>query len=290
MSFLHCLQKKPSGSMIIGLYALVFYACFRNQVSLDKEMKRLIYLGLLICLAVILSSCATAPMKPPDIPTKEIYPQIPAPVLRQDIFHTIAPGETLWRISKMYDVKIEDIMRANNLRRPKELEMGQRLLIPQAVPLRPVIPLYKSKKWKYIIIHHSATDEGSSLSLFNLHLKRGFSGLGYHFVIDNGTHGKEDGHIEASPRWIKQQDGAHCKASGMNYRGIGICLVGNFSKEKVSKKQMDSLVYLIDVLAKYYNIPIRNIIGHGQVKGAKTECPGKFFPWDKFITKLKDIF
>lgn len=250
-------------------------------------MKRLIYLASVAGLVIILGSCATAPVQPPTYPTKEIYPQFTAPVLRQDIFHIVAPGETLWRISKMYDVKINNIVQANDLNRPEDLQMGQRLLIPQAAPLRPVIPLYKSKKWKYIIIHHSATDEGNSLAFFHSHLKRGFLGLGYHFVIDNGTSGKEDGQIEASPRWIKQQDGAHCKASGMNHKGIGVCLVGNFSQERLSEKQMDSLVYLVNVLRKYYNIPIKNIIGHGQVKGARTECPGKFFPWDKFISRLK---
>ncbi len=252
-------------------------------------MKRLVYLGLIICFGVILSSCATAPMKPPAYPAKEIYPQVLAPVLRQNVFHTVAPGESLWRISKMYDAKIEDIIQANNLKKPKELEMGQRLLIPKAAPLRPVIPLYKTRKWKYIIIHHSATDEGSSLSLFKLHLKRGFSGLGYHFIIDNGTKGKGDGQIEVSPRWIKQQDGAHCRASGMNYKGIGICLVGNFSEEKVSEKQMESLIYLVKTLRDYYNIPIRNIVGHGQIPGARTECPGKNFPWTKFKDRLNTL-
>ncbi|MDI6758631.1 MAG: N-acetylmuramoyl-L-alanine amidase [Candidatus Omnitrophota bacterium] len=244
-------------------------------------MKRLIYLVSITGLAIILSSCATLPMKPSTYPAKEICPLISGPVLRQDIFHTVAPAETLWRISKVYDVQIADIMQANNLKNAQELEMGQRLLIPRAAPLRPVVPLYKSKKWKYIIIHHSATDGGNSLSLFNLHLKRGFSGLGYDFIINNGTSGKENGQIEVSPRWIRQENGAHCKASGMNYKGIGICMVGNFSKENVSEKQLASLVYLIKILKNYYNIPLKNIMGHGQVPGARTECPGNYFPWKK---------
>ncbi len=237
--------------------------------------------------AFILSSCAMAPIKLSTIPEKEIFPFLTVPIFRQDVFHAVAPAETLWCISRMYDVKIEDIVQANNLKDSTELEMGQRLLIPKAAPIRPVIPLYKTRKWKYIIIHHSATDEGDSLFLFKLHLKRGFLGLGYDFVIDNGTLGKGDGQIEVSPRWIKQQDGAHCKAADMNFKGIGICLVGNFSKEKVSQKQMGSLVYLIKILRVYYNIPYRNIMGHGQVPGAKTECPGKRFPWKEFKDRLK---
>ncbi len=249
-------------------------------------MKRVLNFWIIISLTVILSSCVRAPIKPIVSPTQEIYPQQTGPILRQNIFHVVAPGETVWRISKMYNVKIKDIIRANNLKKPEELEMGQRLLIPQAAPIRPVVALYRSNKWKYIIIHHSATDEGSSLNFNELHKRRGWVGIGYDFVIDNGTDGKEDGQIEVSPRWIKQEKGAHCQVSGMNSKGIGICLVGNFSNERVPEKQMASLVYLVNILRKYYKIPKDHIIGHGQVPGAKTECPGKYFPWREFYNKL----
>jgi len=241
-----------------------------------------------IIFACLLCSCATVPTQPPIYPTTEAYPPMPAHFLRQDIFHVVGPGETIWRLSKMYDVEMSGIMQANNLKRPQDLEMGQRILVPQAAPLRPVVPLYRSNKWKYIIIHHSATDQGNALSLFNAHLKRGFwQGLGYHFIIGNGTYGKKDGQIEASPRWVKQQDGAHCQAARMNYKGIGICLVGNFSKERVSAKQMDSLAYLVNILKEYYHVPPGNILGHGQVPGARTECPGKYFPWEELRSRLK---
>jgi len=248
-------------------------------------MKRLVYLGLIICFGIILSSCATTPIKPPTVPAKEIYPTLPPSILRQDIFHIVAPGETLWRISKMYDVPIKDISSANNLK-TETLEKGQRLLIPNAAPVVPVIPLYPSKKWKYIVIHHSATEEGSSLYFDKYHQGKGWEGLGYHFVIDNGTKGKQDGQIEVSPRWIKQEDGSHCSASNMNQKAIGICLVGNFNKEYVSSEQLDALVYLVKILRKYYKIPLKRIIGHKQVSGARTECPGRKFPWIEFKNRL----
>jgi N-acetyl-anhydromuramyl-L-alanine amidase AmpD len=165
--------------------------------------------------------------------------------------------------------------------------MGQRLLIPQAAAIRPVINLYPSRKWKYIIIHHSATDEGDALAFHKLHRNKGWETVGYHFVVDNGTIGKKAGAIEASPRWIKQQNGAHCKASQMNYQGIGVCLVGNFNIERVSREQMESLLYLVNTLRHYYKIPTGNIIGHGSVPGAKTDCPGKNFPWAEFKNRLK---
>ena len=248
-------------------------------------MKKTFVIVIIIGLTNILSSCTTVPIKPIVYPPKEIYPQLQGPILRQDIFHIVAPGETLWRISKMYDVPIKNILSANKLK-TETLEKGQRILVPNAAPIVSVIPLYPSKKWKYIVIHHSATDEGSSLYFDNYHQGKGWEGIGYHFVIDNGTKEKQDGQIEVSPRWIKQEDGSHCRASNMNERAIGICLVGNFNKEYVSSKQLDALVYLVNILRKYYKIPLKRIIGHNQVLGARTECPGKNFPWSRFKNRL----
>jgi len=251
-------------------------------------MKQRRNIAILIFMTIFLTSCARVPVKPTPSIEYDIYIKEPSPLLRQDIFHIVGPGETLWRIAKMYDVSIDDIMRANHLKDSDELKMGQRLLIERASSIKPVIPLYPLDKWKYIIIHHSATDEGSALSFYKYHRSRGWENLGYHFVIDNGTREKQDGQIEVSPRWLKKQDGSHCKAGNMNCRAIGICLVGNFNAENVSEKQMNSLVYLVNILRKHYNIPVRNIIGHGQVQGAKTECPGKNFPWKLFYSKLRE--
>lgn len=248
----------------------------------------------IIILALTLASCARAPVRPTHgIHTIEPYPTIPGKIItappeiaRITVYHEVAPGETVWRISKMYDVEMNDIVRANTLRDATVLEKGQRLIIPNAAPIRAVIPLYPSRKWDYIIIHHSATDVGSALNFDNAHRRRRWKGLGYHFVIDNGTAGKQDGQIEVSPRWLHQENGAHCKADSMNYRGIGICLVGNFSDGRVSSNQMESLVYLVNELKDYYSIPNSHILGHGQVKGASTECPGTRFPWSDFRNRL----
>ncbi|MFC1666570.1 N-acetylmuramoyl-L-alanine amidase [Candidatus Omnitrophota bacterium] len=257
-------------------------------------MKKIVFLSN-IFLVMFLASCARAPLRDArPLHTIEPYPLIEGAAvsmpgaLRTDIYHEVGPGETVWRISQMYDVSIEDIVMVNNLQDAAILEKGQRLRIPRAAPLRAVVPLWPSKKWKYIIVHHSATDVGNALAFDYVHSKkRRWKGLGYHFVIDNGTSGKNDGQIEISPRWLHQESGAHCKANGMNYKGIGICLVGNFSEEKVTPKQMESLVFLVSHLKEYYDIPDSRILGHNNVKGASTECPGKKFPWDKFRSRLR---
>lgn len=203
------------------------------------------------------------------------------------IVHEVAPLETLWRISKMYGVSPETIRKANGLN-SDSLKIGQKLVIPNATYFKNIIPLYPSSKWRYIIIHHTATEIGKAFTIHESHQMRGFiNGLGYHFLIDNGTLGKGDGQIEVSPRWIKQKDGAHCKAGGMNSVGIGVALVGNFNEKPPTQAQLNSLVSLLKALMEYYRIPASNVMGHRDVQGANTDCPGRMFPWATVRLALK---
>jgi len=48
------------------------------------------------------------------------------------VYHTVRKGETLWRISRTYDVKMETIRRANHIRDPRDINTGRRLFIPGA--------------------------------------------------------------------------------------------------------------------------------------------------------------
>jgi N-acetylmuramoyl-L-alanine amidase len=206
-------------------------------------------------------------------------------------FHTVKRGETLYRLSKLYQTPLKDMIRANSIRNVNRIRVGQRLLIPGKGPsgasqFQPRIPLYANNHWKYIVIHHTATHQGNKETLDRLHKKRGFSELGYHFVVDNGTENRALGEIEIGSRWYKQKRGAHAKTSNMNHEGIGVALVGNFSEDSLSNGQMKSAVYLVNVLRRYYKIPEDRILGHRHVPGAATECPGKLFPWSRFKKML----
>jgi len=208
------------------------------------------------------------------------------------VVHEVAPMETIWRLSKMYGVPMENIYRANGLKPGVPIQIGQKLVIPNARTFRNIVPLYPSSRWRYVVIHHTATDIGNAVLIHTNHRNRGFwNGLGYHFLIDNGTLGKGDGQIEVSPRWIKQQDGAHCQAGGMNSMSIGVALVGNFNAEQPTPRQLHSLAVLIKSLSDYYRIPASRVLGHGDVPGANTDCPGKRFPWAslrRYLAALED--
>lgn len=205
------------------------------------------------------------------------------------VTHTLVKGETIWRLAETYGVKADTILKANRIKNPSELEVGTPIWIPGAARALRTLPfLPDTKRWHYIIIHHSATEIGNADLFDKGHRKRGFwNGLGYHFVIDNGTAGTRKGQIETSHRWIHQMDGAHCNAGDMNKIGIGICLVGNFNEEQVSAAQMESLVWLVRQLQAKYRIPDSRVLRHRDVPGKKgTECPGTQFPWSTFRKHL----
>ncbi|MDB5332463.1 MAG: N-acetylmuramoyl-L-alanine amidase [Phycisphaerales bacterium] len=138
-------------------------------------------------------------------------------------------------------------------------------------------PAAKSDRWKCIVIHHSASEEGGAERFDEWHRKKGWDELGYHFVIGNGSD-TGDGQVEVGPRWGKQKWGAHCKTDDeyYNQHGIGICLVGNFNNHPPDAKQMQSLARLVAFLSREFQIPPSRIYTHGGVTG-KTECPGKQF-------------
>ncbi len=145
---------------------------------------------------------------------------------------------------------------------------------------------FKLRPWKYIVIHHSASDSGNATSMGKYHKNnRGWvNGLGYDFVIGNGN-GSKDGQIEVGNRWNRQIDGAHAGNAEYNKYGIGICLVGNFENDYPTNPQISSLSYLIHYLQKRCNIHKDNIIMHKTFR--QTACPGKYFPYNKVIASLK---
>ncbi|MFP2899214.1 LysM peptidoglycan-binding domain-containing protein, partial [Corallococcus sp. 4LFB] len=48
--------------------------------------------------------------------------------------HRVAPGETMYRIAKTYGITVEELARANGVKDPRELSVGQELMIPGAEP------------------------------------------------------------------------------------------------------------------------------------------------------------
>lgn len=116
-----------------------------------------------------------------------------------------------------------------------------------------------NRKIDKIIIHCSATPEGKDMTvkqIDNMHRKRGFAGIGYHFVIyrDGSIHDGRD----------ISKVGAH--TTGYNTGSIGICYIGGL--DKTGKKIKDTRTYqqenamfqLVRKLMQMY--PIKEVKGH----------------------------
>jgi N-acetyl-anhydromuramyl-L-alanine amidase AmpD len=169
------------------------------------------------------------------------------------------------------------------------------LAVPAELQVKPVqwtsewSPEGPERDWKFIVLHHTATDSGSVESIHRTHLARKdadgnpWRGIGYHFVIGNGN-GMPDGSIEPTFRWNEQIGGAHAGDSTYNEQGIGVCLIGNFETDSPSAAQMESLTRLLQTLSGRYRIPPHNIKGHGEVKS--TACPGRLFPLEQLTQAI----
>ena len=80
--------------------------------------------------------------------------------------------------------------------------------IAKKIPSDWTPPRYVEKKWKAIVIHHSATDKGSA-EIFDKYHKggNGWEGVGYDFVIGNGN-GCGNAQVQPTFRWRQQKTGA----------------------------------------------------------------------------------
>jgi len=155
----------------------------------------------------------------------------------------------------------------------------------------PVAAPTKMRDWRYLVVHHSGAMVGNEDIIEMGHLQRGMeNGMAYHFLIGNGSAHLADGQVVEGHRWKYQLHGGHSHQEYLNDKGIGICLVGNFSKRKPTEKQVQALAELVLKLQSGFNIPDDNIHGHGQFYGEDSDCPGSLFPWSNFWTGVNVVY
>ena len=119
---------------------------------------------------------------------------------------------------------------------------------------------------KQIHIHCSATktDNISASTIRRWHLQRGWSDIGYHYVIElDGTI------VNGRP---EERAGAHAK--GHNKNSIGICCIGGVDenmkpKDTRTDDQLLTMLHLLELLTKQN--PNAEIIGHRDV--SNKSCP-----------------
>ena len=121
--------------------------------------------------------------------------------------------------------------------------------------------------WKKIIIHCSDTRIDQSFTAKDIdvwHKKRGWSGIGYHYVIlQNGT-------VEVGRSLNKK--GAHCK--GENHDSIGVCFMGGKDEkgkkwESPTGRQIEAFRKLEIALLKAYG----DLEVYGHYEFSSKTCP-----------------
>ena len=148
-------------------------------------------------------------------------------------------------------------------------------------------PPEKDFKWRYIVIHHTAS-EWSSLKRIDRYHRKKFNdpdGIEYHFLIGNGKKSGR-GEIEIA-RWKLQKRAIHLFKPEGAPDGIAISLIGNLHERKIYKGQYEALLNLVETLMRKEQIPIEKVTSHTRVDGNLTVCPGKKFPFKRFIRDLK---
>jgi len=119
----------------------------------------------------------------------------------------------------------------------------------------------------YIVVHCSATKgDVSAKTIDSWHRERGWSGIGYHYVV------RENGTIEEGRKL--ETAGAHVK--GFNANSIGICMAGGLNdhgqaSNNFSSYQFTSLRSLINALKAAF--PDSILEGHRDFPGVNKECP-----------------
>ncbi len=148
------------------------------------------------------------------------------------------------------------------------------------------------KDLKYIVIHHSATPENFTVDdIRHLHVQgNGYSDIGYHFLVNKeGLHTGRPvlyaGAHTVADKWSCAYDSDFPDVS-FNHEGIGLCIIGDFSKRPPCEELINEAAYAIKRLAGKYKIKLDRayIIGHNKV--SYTICPGKH-TMDKIYQKLK---
>lgn len=140
-------------------------------------------------------------------------------------------------------------------------------------------------KPEHIIIHHSLTKDGQTVSwdairrYHVLHL--GWRDIGYQYGIE-----LVGGHYEVLLGRMINESGAHCVQYNMNQRSIGICFVGNFDVRQPPAEQWELGLRLVKSLMECLAIPAENVHGHCDFATHKS-CPGKKFNLALFGGQLR---
>lgn len=146
---------------------------------------------------------------------------------------------------------------------------------------------FKEQKPDTLVIHHALSPKCTAQDIHRWHLDNDWKGIAYHYFISKSGsiyRGRKENH-----------KGGHLLGSENN-NTIGICLEGcytdykNLTEKIVPAPQWDALIWLCNDIKNRWDI--KKIKRHAEYPSAKQEgkdCPGEYFPWDKFLIEVDSV-
>lgn len=129
------------------------------------------------------------------------------------------------------------------------------------------MPLSKRATTDLLILHHAAAASCTAEDVHRWHVGNGWAGIGYHYLV------RKDGTIYRG----RPEDTVGAHAYGANSHSIGVCFEGNYEVEaEMPAAQLAAGQALVADIKRRWGIT--KVIGHKDVAGSTTDCPGKYFP------------
>ena len=146
------------------------------------------------------------------------------------------------------------------------------LYTPLPVEARPS-PNFSERRPNYVIIHHTGNDDaGQAVGT----LTSPVSQVSAHYLI--ARDGKIIYLVDEQKRAWHAGDSYWGGNRDLNSSSIGIELDNN-GNEPFAGAQIEALLALLADLRARWNIPVANVLGHGDVAPGRKVDPGGWFPW-----------
>lgn len=139
--------------------------------------------------------------------------------------------------------------------------------LPKSTVAGNVYPARARSAITHLVVHHSAAPAGvdaERLAQYQV-TTRGWPGIGCHFLVAADGSIAQTHHLET----------AVYHTTGQDANSVGVMFAGDFADMPPTPLQLDRGAHLIAWLAQELKIPNSRIVGHDELPGQSTSCPGR---------------